>query len=790
MYKIFLSILFTCYTISGVFAQGDLASSKSLWYRQPAFNWMEALPVGNGRLGAMIFGVPSKERIQLNEDSLWPGGPEWEDSKGNKEDLEEIRELLKQGKKQKADSLIVERFSYKGIVRSHQTMGDLWIDFGDDRKVDNYTRSLDLQKAIVKTKYSIEGETYTEEVFASAKDDVLVIRLTTTASEGMDFRLSLSRPEDHGHPTVSVSNPSDTEISMKGMVTQYGGKVMSKAFPIKEGVKFETLLKVEIEDGEVMAENGQLALRGVKTAVIFLSGNTSFYHGDFKEENRKLIGAASALGFEKLEKHHIADYQELYGRMSLDLEGDELDSIPTDLRIDRIREGKPDLDLVNTLFQFGRYLLISSSRPGSNPANLQGIWNEHIEAPWNADYHLNVNLQMNYWPAELTNLSELHKPLFDFGDRLIVRGRKTAREQYGIKRGAVVHHATDIWAPAFMRAEQPYWGSWIHGGGWLSQHYWEHYLFTKDTEFLKTRAYPALKAFSEFYLDWLVWDERSETWVSAPETSPENTYISKNSKPAATSFGNAMGHQIIAEVFDNTLSAAKELGIEDGFTRELKAKREKLHPGVVIGNDGRILEWDEDYKEAEKGHRHMSHLFALHPGKTITPQDSIAFEAAQKTIAHRLEHGGAGTGWSRAWMININGRLLQPEKAAENIQKFMEISVADNLFDMHPPFQIDGNFGFTAGVAEMLLQSHQGFLHILPALPDAWKNGKVTGLKARGNIEVSMQWEKGEIQELILFSNELKDILVIYKDITRIILLPAGQKIRLNKELQNLPSND
>jgi len=787
MYRTLLSIFLTFYTFTGIFAQVDVASSESLWYRQPASNWMEALPVGNGRFGAMIFGETSKERIQLNEDSLWPGGPNWRDSKGSKEDLEEIRQLLKQGKKHEADSLIVERFSYKGIVRSHQTMGDLWIDFGEDRKIHDYTRSLGLQNALVKTEYSIEGEAYTEEVFASAEDDVLVIRLTTTASDGMDFRLSLSRPEDHGHPTVSVSNPSDTEISMKGMVTQYGGKLMSKAFPIKEGVKFETLLKVEIEDGEVMAENGQLTLRGVKTAVILLSGKTSFYHDDFKGENRKLIDAAKVLSYEKLEQRHINDYKELYDRMSLDLGGaGEQDALPTDMRIDRIQEGKQDLDLVSTLFQFGRYLLISSSRPGTNPANLQGIWNEHIEAPWNSDYHLNVNLQMNYWPAEVTNLSELHEPLFDFGDRLIVRGRETAREQYGINRGAVAHQATDLWAPAFMRAEQPYWGSWIHGGGWLSQHYWEHYLFTRDKEFLKTKAYPALKAFSEFYLDWLVWDERSETWVSTPETSPENSYLSKNGKPVATSFGNAMGHQIIAEVMDNTLSAAKELDIENSFIRELRAKREKLHPGIVIGDDGRILEWDESYEEVQKGHRHMSHLFALHPGKTITPQDPIAFEAAKKTIAHRLEHGGAGTGWSRAWMININARLLQPQKAVENIQKFMEISVANNLFDMHPPFQIDGNFGFTAGVAEMLLQSHEGFLRILPALPDEWKNGKVTGLKARGDIEVSIDWEKGVLQELILFSDESKEIPVNYNGITRIILLPADQKIRLNKELQKL----
>ena len=744
---------------------------------------MEALPIGNGRLGAMVFGGVKKERLQLNEDSLWPGGPEWSDSKGTRENLEEIRKLLKEGKKQLADSLIIEYFSNKGIVRSHQTMGDLWIEFNIGDKVSNYSRQLDLTNAIVTTNYSANGYDFSQEVFSSAVDDVMVIRITTENLGGMDFKLSLTRPEDRGHETVEVRSVGETALSMQGMVTQYGGKRFSKPYPLKEGVKFETRLEVLDTDGESKIENDQLVLNDVNSAIILVSGNTSFYHDDFVAKNTHIIANAGKLGFDRLKERHVQDYRKYYDRVQLVLGNENLNSLPTYDRIARIKKGKKDLSLISVLFQYGRYLLISSSRPGTNPANLQGIWNDHIEAPWNADYHLNVNLQMNYWPAEVTNLSEMHLPLFEFGNRLIERGRKTARQQYGIERGSVAHQATDLWAPAFMRAERAYWGAWIHGGGWLSQHYWEHYLFTKDRNFLENEAYPALKAFAEFYMDWLTWNPETQTWISAPETSPENSYIAENGEPAATSYGNAMGHQIIAEVFNNTLAAASVLGIKNEFISELKEKRKKLHPGIVIGKDGRILEWDKPYSEAEKGHRHISHLYALHPGKTITPETEDKFEASKKTIDYRLDHGGAGTGWSRAWMININARLLQPEKAVHNIWKFFEISLADNMFDMHPPFQIDGNFGFTAGIAEMLLQSHQSFVHVLPCLPKDWKQGEVMGLKARGNIEVSIKWSDGELIEVQLLSKKDKLLKVKYVNEVKDIQLKANEKIKLDNHL-------
>ena len=770
-----LSLCFSC--------QEESKKGELIWYAQPATKWMEALPVGNGRLGAMVFGDPVHERIQLNEDSMWPGGPDWGDSKGKPEDLQEIRRLLKKGEHHKVDQLIVDKFSYKSVKRSHQTMGDLFIDFDEIKKVENYKRSLSMDEALVTVDYTSKGDSYAQKVFASAADDVLVIELSTTAKTGMNFNLRLDRPLDHGQATVELSNPSNTEINMLGMVTQFGGKKESKPFPIDYGVKFETRLKVNHDSGTVEANNGMLSLKGVQKATLFIVCNTSFYHENYQEKNNETLAELKGKSFDDLLKRHTKNYQELYHRVALDLGGHDLDSMATDNRLKRVKDGFDDPDLTAKLFKYGRYLLIASSRQGTNPANLQGLWNEHIEAPWNADYHLNINLQMNYWPAEVTNLSELHQPFFDLLDRAIVRGKTLAKKQYGINRGAVLHHTTDLWATPWMRAERAYWGSWIHGGGWSAQHYWEHYQYTQDQEFLKNRAYPAMKAFSEFYLDWLVKDEEQQTWVSAPETSPENSFLTKEGKPAAVSFGSAMGHQIIAELFDNTMEAAAVLGYDNSFIDEVRAKRQSLHSGVVIGDDGRILEWNEPYEEHEKGHRHMSHLYALHPGDEIVESDSIAFEAAKKTIAHRLQYGGAGTGWSRAWMINLDARLFDEKSIEENIKKFMQISVADNLFDEHPPFQIDGNFGFTAGIAELLMQSHEGFIRILPTLPENWSSGHIKGLKARGNIEIEIEWKAGKLIKLGLLSQNNQRHRVKYKSAMMDVDLIGNEKLWLDENL-------
>lgn len=762
----------------------QITKSDTLWYAQPATKWMEALPVGNGRLGAMVFGNPQQERIQLNEDSMWPGGPDWGNSKGTPEDLEHFRKLLKEGKPHEVDANYMEKFSYKSIIRSHQTMGDLFINFQEDKKVENYKRSLNLNDALVTINYTSNGDEYSEKIFSSNEDDVLVIELNTTSEKGMDLELKLDRPEDNGHKTVTVFSPSNAEISMKGMVTQYGGKKDSKPLEIDYGVKFETRLKVINSTGTVEAKNGILSLKGVKNAMLLLVCNTSFYSEDYEGKNGTTLADLNGKTFEQILQRHIQNYSKLYDRVNFDLGGHDLDTIPTDVRLNHVKDGVNDPDLAAKLFQYGRYLLISSSRPGTNPANLQGIWNEHINAPWNADYHLNINLQMNYWPAEVTNLSECDLPLFSFGDRLLERGKITAKEQYGIHRGAVLHHATDLWATPWMRAERAYWGAWIHGGGWLAQHYWERYQFTQDAIFLKERAYPFLKSISEFYLDWLQKDNKTGKWISFPEASPENSYLAEDGEPAAMTMGTAMGHQIIAEAFNNTIKAAQILNIEDEFVQEMKTKIIDLQPGVVIGDDGRILEWNKPYEEPEKGHRHMSHLYALHPGSAITSKDKEIFAAAQKTIDFRLQHGGAGTGWSRAWMINFNARLLDAKSATENINKFMQISIADNLFDEHPPFQIDGNFGYTAAVAELLMQSHEGFIRILPAIPENWITGKMNGLVARGNIEVDVEWKDGKLLKLGLLAKEDSKSKVFYEESLVEVDLPKGKKIWLNNNLK------
>ncbi|SKB71348.1 alpha-L-fucosidase 2 [Salegentibacter holothuriorum] len=758
-----------------------------LWYAQPASKWMEALPIGNGRLGAMIFGDTINERIQLNEDSLWPGGPDWGDSKGSPEDLDYIRQLILNGKTSKADNEIIERFSNKDIVKSHQTMGDLYLDFEHSGKIENYKRSLSLNDALAEVHYEIDGDQYHRKIFATAADDAIIIQLSTTSSKGLNFNVNLDRPEDEGHKTVELTNPAQNQIAMLGEITQFGAVKNSKSKPLDYGVKFETLLQAESDSGKIYSDNSGLKVEGSKQVTLYLVANTSFYSEDFQQKNSLALEELSKKTVDELLDSHKKDYQELFNRVDFSLGENINDSIPTDKRLESFKKGEEDRGLITDLFQYGRYLLISSSRPGTNPANLQGLWNEHIAAPWNADYHLNVNLQMNYWPAEVTNLSELHQPLFDYTKRLVRRGKNTAKEQYGLE-GAVLHNASDLWGAPYMQARRAYWGSWIHGGGWLAQHFWQHYLFTQDKEFLKTTAYPVLKEFATFYAGWLVKDEKSGKYVSFPETSPENSYINEQGERVALSYGSAMGHQIIAEVFDNTLKAAEILDIEDEILEEIAEKRINLTPGLKLGPDGRILEWTKPYEEPEKGHRHLSHLYALHPGSKITEADSSLFKAAQKSIDYRLEHGGAGTGWSRAWMINFNARLLDAKAAKENIHKFFEISLADNLFDLHPPFQIDGNFGYTAGVAEMLLQSHEGSLRILPALPEDWENGHIKGLKARGDISVDIDWELGELKQLTLSTNKKQQVKLKYGQQEIEIRLPGNnQEVIMNSDLKTTP---
>lgn len=746
--------------------------SSVLWYKQPAKEWIEALPVGNGRFGAMIFGDPNKERLQLSEDSLWPAEDGWDNPDGTPEDLAQVRQLIIDGENVKADALFVEKFLTKSITKSHQTMGDLWIDFGS-QAYSNYNRSLDLRTATFEASYEMGGSTIHQRVITSNPDDGIIMEYTAEGSEGLSATITMTRPEDQGHKTAH-SFVEDGVLAMQGEITQYGGHFKGKPTPVLHGVKFDTRVKVVNDGGEVVYHDDSIELIGVKKATFYIVSATSFYENDFTKHSKEHLAEVSAKPFENLLTKHVQDYQSVYNRMQLNI-ANQPKVNPTDERLQAVINGGEDIGLEEMLFNYGRYLLISSSRSGSNPANLQGIWNKDIVAPWNNDYHLNINLQMNYWPANVTNMDELNEPLFDFIDRLIENGKKGAMENFGC-RGSFIPHATDLWAPTFLRSNQAYWGGSLGGGGWLMQHYWQHYLFTQDEQFLRERAFPAIEQVAIFYSDWLMVDPRDGTLVSAPSSSPENSYINAKGDHAALVMGSAKDQQVIYEVFTNYLKGAEILGIENEWTEKITEQLTQLRPGVQLGSDGRILEWDREYEEPEPGHRHMSNLYAFHPGNQITNKKTPELvAAAKKTMEYRMEHGGGHTGWSRAWLINLQARFLDGALAHENILALLRKSMASNMFDLHPPFQIDGNFGLTAGVAEMLIQSHEdGLIRVLPALPTAWNSGNVKGLKARGNITVDIEWEGSEATRVTLNSPIAQTVEVMVNDEIKTVNLKAG----------------
>ncbi|MHB1152920.1 MAG: glycoside hydrolase family 95 protein [Eubacteriales bacterium] len=693
----------------------------SIYLDTPASEWELASPVGCGSLGAMIYGTVDTERLQLNEEHIWAGGPINTDCFEFRDILDKIRCLLLEGKATEADLYAEKALDGKfHRVNSYETAGELYFSLHENGNCTDYRRELNLNSGIASVVYKKDEINYRRELFASYPSQLIAVRFTADKSASINFTSFFKREN-----IISRRVIEKNILEIKGM-TASGGH------------EFTLLMKFIPNGGTLVMTADTVVVSRADSCAVYITAATE----SIPELPLEYI-------WDDLKNEHINDFTSIMERSDISLgETDEiLEALPTSERLRRIREGGTDPELISLYFQFGKYLLLGSSRPGTLPANLQGVWNGELNAPWNSDYHTNINLQMNYWHAETANISECTLPLFDYINKyLLESGKRTASVNYQC-RGTVLHHLSDVYG--FTAPADGLWGLWPLGGAWLCYHFWEHYLYTLDKIFLQDTAYNYISECVQFFLD-AMYETENGLLLSGPSTSPENRYFVE-SKAASLCMSPTMDIEIISGLFRIYIAAESLLGIDPELAKKAEIALEKMPP-LKIGKHGQLMEWLDDYDEPEPGHRHISHMFALYPDAAINPSTPETFEGSRKTLERRLKNGGGHTGWSCAWLVALYARLLDGESAMSNLTKLLSKSTRDNLFDTHPPFQIDGNFGGSAAIAEMLLQSHNGVIKFLPALPACFRNGSFERLCVRGGAEVSAEWKNSRVIEFSIYS--------------------------------------